>query len=184
MINNIHVGIDPGLSGGIAALLTSLEHKTPVLLGARRVKRWQLTKKAALIDVDEVMGFFRDYAPAGRIDSITIEQVASHPRQGVASTFTFGRATGTLEACAHIAMRAGHSGPNDVLRWVAPTKWKREVGLPVGADKRDSLALANKLYPEHAGTWGVLANDGLAEAALIATWRIANPRRLDAKAGL
>ena len=51
--------------------------------------------------------------------------------------------------------------------WVTPQVWKKYWGL--GRDKRDSLDLARTKFG--AGPdWGVLANDGIAEAALMASW--------------
>jgi len=88
--------------------------------------------------------------------------VHAMPRQGVTSSFSFGRATGAAETLA-ILTGAGTS-------WVEPRVWKKHHML--GPDKRRSLALAAELWPFMLDKklWGVLANEGIAEAALIARW--------------
>ena len=51
---------------------------------------------------------------------------------------------------------------------VAPAKWKRSVGLPVGATKNDSRLRAMELYPEVAASVALVKDDGRAEALLVA----------------
>ncbi len=49
---------------------------------------------------------------------------------------------------------------------VAPKRWKGAMDL--SKDKRESLAMASALFPDHSGSFKYLKDDGLAEAALLA----------------
>ena len=85
------------------------------------------------------------------------------PKQGVSSTFAFGMSTGIAEACALFAAA-------QMVR-VTPQQWKKHHGLV--KDKRASLNAAALRWPEWDG-WEILANDGAAEAALMAQWWLDN----------
>jgi len=92
-----------------------------------------------------------------KISAVVIEAVASRPGQGVVSVFSFGRATGAIECWA---MSMGVP-----VHWVTPAKWKGHFQL--SKDKRASLDRARLEFGE-SDRWTVLANDGIAEAGLIA----------------
>lgn len=151
------IGIDPGKSGGVAAVHNGAfidGIRTPILKHGKR----DLVGTAALDDwvdsLDEPIPYLR----------FMIEQVSAMPGQGVASMFNFGRHTGAVEGWA---LSYSHS-----VRWVTPQKWKRSYGL--SASKQASLDRAKLEFGENK-LWGVLANDGIAEAALIALWAERNP---------
>ena len=54
------------------------------------------------------------------------------PRQGVTSSFQFGRSFGSLETLAYLLSKR--------VDYVAPVVWKKYLGL--GASKKDSLDMA------------------------------------------
>jgi len=94
-----------------------------------------------------------------RIDVAVLESVHAMPKQGVSSSFSFGRNTGAVESLALIHAR--------VVNWVTPQRWKKHFGL--SKIKNESIVLAQEIY----GTrfyWDKLADDGVAEAALMAQW--------------
>src|SRR5262245_57279414 len=72
-----------------------------------------------------------------RPDFAIVERVAAMPKQGVASTFRFGSAYGTVLGCL-----AACGVP---VHLVAPTVWKRHFRL--GADKEEARALVIRLFP-------------------------------------
>jgi hypothetical protein len=78
------------------------------------------------------------------------------PRQGVVSSFSFGRATGAVETVALVMLAR--------VEWVTPSIWKKHFCL--GTHKRDSVDAAKLLLVRNY----ILAADGLCEAALIARW--------------
>jgi len=147
------LGIDPGFSGGLAVI----NHKGEWIDGMR-MPIYHLQKRE-MIDTRELTKFWASALGASGSNTIVIESVHSMPKQGVASTFKFGRAAGSVEAWA-LTMPCE-------MAFVTPQKWKKDMG--VKREKRSSLKLANDLFPEAGAVdWSVLRNDGIAEAALMA----------------
>lgn len=150
------VGIDPGKSGGIAAVDMDGQFvrgmRTPLLKHGKR----------DLVDSAALDGFTAE-DPA----VIVIEQVSAMPGQGVSSMFNFGRHTGAVESWA-LTWQVP-------VQWVTPAKWKKDFSLT--KDKRASLDRARLEFGSNP-LWDVLANDGIAEAALIALWWLKSNREL------
>ena len=143
------IGVDPGKSGGVAMIdaggrLVS-GRRMPILKHGKR----DLVDTAALYD----------WVDARQVDTIVLEQVSAMPGQGSVSGFNFGRHTGSVEGWALSNGCAVH--------WVTPGKWKKHFNL--SSDKRASLDRARLEFGEDP-RWQVLANDGIAEAGLIALW--------------
>ena len=149
----LFIGIDPGLSGGLA--FRSGEEMSvlpmPILTitkakGVRRVL--DLTALANLID-DKTKNKPRIH--------VFIERVASMPKQGVASMFSFGESYGAIKGII-----AANFLP---MTLVTPQTWKSK--LKVSSNKDDARYRASQLMPRFAHLWARRADDGLAEAALI-----------------
>jgi crossover junction endodeoxyribonuclease RuvC len=88
-----------------------------------------------------------------------IEQVHSMPRQGVSSTFTFGRAFGAVEGAIE-ALKIPQTG-------LTPQTWKKRLGLPTG-DKDGARRYAQRRWPDF-DYWRTKANgQAVADAACIA----------------
>lgn len=161
--SSVVIGIDPGMSGGIALL----SRRTGNLVDCMRMPLLDIGKRQ-LIDVNAISDMVSKLDVDWPVSvHIVLEAVHSMPAQGVASTFKFGRAAGSVEAWA--LRRAGNTN----VSFVSPRKWKGDLKLT--SDKRSSLAMAALLWPEPPGTikgkpvsWDVLRNDGIAEAALVA----------------
>jgi crossover junction endodeoxyribonuclease RuvC len=82
------------------------------------------------------------------------------PRQGVASSFNFGKSYGIV---------LGVLGALDVpVTHPTPAAWKKAMG--VTADKASSRRRATDLWPAMSGTFARVKDDGRAESALIARW--------------
>lgn len=147
-----YLGIDPGLSGGLA-LIETKEGAPPVFIAGLRVPTIKNRGKN-LIDARKVFAWMTDL---GRIDQAVIEQVGARPAQGSVSIFTFGRATGAVEGLAQVLA--------DTVIWETPAVWKRDLGL--GKEKQGSLDLCRLRFGD-AFTFRALVDDGVAEAALLA----------------
>ena len=148
----IVVGIDPGLTGGIA-FIEQLREKAPTCLGAFDVPAVGADAKRR-VDVREVLRLIQAHKPEHGF----IERAGAMPKDGVASAFKYGRATGALEASV--------LGSLVRLTVIEPNVWKKRFGL-LKRKKEDSRLRAVQLFP--SVPW--FANKGdhnRAEAALIA----------------
>ena len=94
---------------------------------------------------------------------VALEAQQAMPKQGVSSTFTTGQGFGRLEG-----LLTGLQIPYEVVR---PQRWMREMGIPVGADKRKHVEVAQSMYPlaPLTGPRGKLL-DGRGDALLLAVW--------------
>jgi crossover junction endodeoxyribonuclease RuvC len=146
------LGIDPGLNGGLALLSSiMLEEAIDIPTHGEGTKR--------RVDAAALLRFIQAWSP----DAAFIERAQSMPGQGVASTFNYGRAVGTLEAvitCARVP-----------LTIVEPSKWKKHFGLPGGAkNKENSRQRAIQLFPDRSHFFVRKMDHQRAEAALIALY--------------
>lgn len=152
------IGVDPGLSGAIAVcvngVLREVADLPTVLVGGGSVKRQ--------IDPAALAAIIRDWRARYGVDSemAAIERVASRPKQGVASVFSLGHSAGIIAGVV-----AALGVPSAM---VAPQVWKRAYML--GKDKAEARAMASGLFPDHAGKWARVKDDGRAEAALLARY--------------
>lgn len=146
----IVLGIDPGIIGGWAVVdngkLVSAGELPVAGEGAQRMVSAPLMR--ALI-------------PQFRPDQAVVERVGAMPKQGVSSTFRFGRAVGIVEGVI--------GGASIPVLHVQPAVWKRHFGL--GPDKEAARQRAIETWPEMADLLFSRKKDhGAAEAALIALW--------------
>ena len=98
---------------------------------------------------------------AFKIDISIIEKVHAMPRQGVTSSFQFGRSFGSLETLAYLLSQR--------VDYVAPAVWKKYLG--VGSSKKDSLDMARLKFGKNE-VWEKKTNDGIAEASLLVLYWI------------
>jgi crossover junction endodeoxyribonuclease RuvC len=150
----ICIGIDPGLTGALAFLGHRGEflavEDIPTMArgtGKRQVNPRELREiiqfRAGDYDKNEVM--------------IMIERVAAMPSQGVTSMFNFGHTAGMIEG---VVAAMGFS-----YDFAAANFWKKDAGL-LGKDKKESRAMAIRLFPE--ASLHRVKDEGRAEALLIA----------------
>ncbi|MCH7888330.1 MAG: hypothetical protein IIA00_03525 [Proteobacteria bacterium] len=153
----IILGIDPGLGGALAFLDPGNEVDIdlvdmPILRLARGRKarrELDLSTLARLID-DRAAGIAHAF----------VELAGARPGQGVASMFNYGRTYG-----ATLGILAANFIPTTT---VAPTRWKRSLGVPAAKD--GARARAGELLPRAACRWPLVGHAGRAEAALIALY--------------
>jgi len=95
---------------------------------------------------------------------VAIEKVHSMPRQGVASSFRFGQAYGTM---------LGYFSSHPITK-VTPQAWKKHFGIngkkTPKEGKEAALALAIELWPHQVDYFTRKKDADRAEAALIALW--------------
>jgi crossover junction endodeoxyribonuclease RuvC len=150
---NRTIGIDPGVTGGIAIL------EGDVLLAVDPLPtRARLHGSGMQIDGAELRSWIMEHRQGHPCVAI-LEAVSSRPGQGVRSVFNFGHCLGTIEGVL--------SALGVPYQLVNPSAWKRRAGL-TGKDKATSRSLAMQLFPDHAERFKRVKDDGLAEAALIA----------------
>jgi hypothetical protein len=148
----VYIGIDPGLGGAVAFVKGDVAsvYDAPVSNGTKR---------------DYLVGGMRDLFAMADADDCraVIEQVHAMPRQGVSSTFRFGRGLGLWEGLL--------AGMDISYELVTPQRWRKGLGIPNGADKAASRVCAQRLFTTLAGQLARVKDDGRAEALLLAEWR-------------
>lgn len=143
-----YMGVDPGGSGAIAVIDRYGNVKT-------------VKNKETEADVSE---FVKEHAQT--IELCVIERVNAMPKQGVSSTFKFGRSFGFL-----IGLLTAHKVPYEL---VTPVVWQNAMKCRSGGDKNVTKAAAQRLFPNEKITHAT------ADAILMAEYakRLANERNL------
>lgn len=141
------MGVDSGNSGAVAFFFPS--HHDRVSVDDFPLAHGQICG-------GQLYDRIRQMAP----DVAIVELVHAMPGQGVSSTFTFGRAFGTVVG---VIQAAGVP-----LHFVSPRKWKNHFGL--SSDKEASRELALRLFPKTQEHFRLKKHHGRAEAALIALY--------------
>lgn len=132
------LGIDPGKSGAIAMVEPGVDV-------------WDMPATPA-----DLAALLKTFDPA--YTRVYLEQAQAMPKQGVSSTFGYGRDFGVILG---VLATVGLSH-----RLVTPAVWKRQMG--VTADKSAARAMAQRLFP--SASLGRVKDHGRAEALLIAEW--------------
>jgi hypothetical protein len=140
MAGGLVIGIDPGLSGAVAALAGSgrvvAVDDTPTFWarsgGSRR----------RAYDVAAMRGLLARHVVDGALVHAVIEHQQAMPRQGVTSMFSTGFGYGLW-----VGLLAGLGVPHTV---VAPRKWQIVMLAGHGDPKARALLAASRLFPELA----------------------------------
>lgn len=147
----LHIGIDPGASGGIAFIPDNLPSRA-----------WAVKMPETLADLWDVFHQMDNGDWTRYQIHACLEKVHSMPGQGVASSFKFGQGFGHLE----MALTAARIP----FTYVTPQKWQKEMQCLTGGDKNVSKARAQQLFPH------IKITHALADALLIAEFcRRTNP---------
>ena len=158
----MHVGIDCGISGAVAAIdakgrIISLQD-----IPAVSVKIGKRTRTAycdgPMATMMEALVFLKS---AGGDVQVTIENLHAMPRTGSVGGFSQGMGLGLW-----LGILAVLRVP--VTR-VEPARWKRDLLIPAGADKNASIVRALQLFPS-CPDLGRKRDHNRAEALLIAEW--------------
>ena len=136
----IYLGIDPGCSGGIAAIIPNVVEP--------------FTLKLADKTETDVREWLEEFDPTECL--AVIEAVASSPQMGVKSAFTFGRSYGFLRGLL--------VGRRIAFVEARPQAWQKALGCLTKGDKNISKARAQQLFP------AVKVTHATADALLLATY--------------
>jgi len=150
------IGIDPGLSGGIA-ILDDLKifdiYDMPIMSEGKKNKN-QLNS-AQLVNIIR-----KNLIPNG-YTFIIVEQVSAMPGQGVTSMFNFGQTFGSIKGiCAAL---------NLPIFFVRPAKWKKHFDL-INSSKDASRTKVIEMYPSISPRLSKKKDVNKADAILIARY--------------
>lgn len=176
------VGIDPGLKGGLVYATGRIGQAPEAKMASRmpttedEARQFVSGGTRHLIDVWKVIHFMNNALHAtkqqGREGSLSciIERAQAMPKQGVSGMFNYGFNHGLCTAVAMLTCDAKGANLGGGVYTVRPNVWKSDLGLE-GGSKDASRRLATEIY----GTdkpWKMKRDEGVAEAALIAFWRL------------
>ena len=161
------IGIDPGLSGGVAILKKNKVldlFDMPVMPEGKKNKRQlnsaQLAKiiKDSIINNEEVV--------------VIVEQVNAMPGQGVTSMFNFGQTFGAIKGiCAALGLP---------IFFVRPAKWKKHFEL-INSSKDSSRTKAIEMYPNLSNDLSKKKDVNKSDAILIARYHYETRSQEDPK---
>ena len=127
------IGIDPGLSGGIAVLddLKIFDMFDMPIMSEGKKNKNQLNS-AQLVNIIK-----KHILPNGET-FVIVEQVSAMPGQGVTSMFNFGQTFGSIKGiCAALGLP---------IFYVRPAKWKKHFEL-INSSKDASRTKVIEMYP-------------------------------------
>lgn len=158
----VYVGLDPGMTGGLAAVSESGE-----LLSVAAMPR--VNGSTGPQDYHAIKEWFVSVKKLGKVEA-ALEKISVRPGEGVKSTLTAGTNWGFLKGML-VAIGARYIEPT-------PQSWKKTLGLPKRSGKErkkgkeDAVVLATQLFPGINLTPGRkrVPHDGMADAVLIAEY--------------
>ena len=150
----IIIGIDPGLSGGIAVLdnnkVLDLFDMPVMADGKKNKKQLNSALLAKLI---------KESTSNSSESAVIVEQVNAMPGQGVTSMFNFGQTFGAIKGiCATLELP---------IFFVRPSKWKKHFEL-INSSKDASRTKAIEMYPHLAEKLSKKKDVNKSDAILIA----------------
>ena len=150
------IGIDPGLSGGIAVLENNKVlniFDMPVMSEGKKNKR-QLNSAQLVVLIKENIRPHEEVV-------VVVEQVNAMPGQGVTSMFNFGQSFGILKGiCSAMQLP---------MYFVRPAKWKKYFGL-IKSEKDASRTRAIEMFPYFSSELSKKKDSNKADAILIASF--------------
>lgn len=146
------IGVDPGLSGAIAAIDDDGLHLYEMPVLEYTVTGGKIRKEVNCGKVREILRKFDER-------QAYMELISGYGSQAF-TEFRFGEAYGMMKACMALT-----STPYAL---VPPRTWKKYFGLT--RDKDHARELAQQKFPERAKSFARKKDDGKAEAALIALY--------------
>jgi crossover junction endodeoxyribonuclease RuvC len=155
----IYIGIDPGLNGAVGVIGEQagtgcpkvFDTPTMVVSGVKDKRVYNTAAMALLL---------KPFSTENVL--VVLESVHSMPKQGVASSFSFGQGLGMWQGII-----AALGLP---LEMPSPQRWKKEIMADQGKDKDASRYKAIQLFPSLALRLTRVKDDGRAEALLMAEY--------------
>lgn len=159
------LGIDPGISGALAALdhngrLVVLDMPTRTRAGSGRTRNE--------IDPRRMLHMLRDLVPAGESPIVVMEDMHAFMGDGerVGSMASQASLAATKAVISAVFEIAGHT-----THLITPQRWQKFYGIKKREDettKQQSLRIARELYGN--AFCPLQKHDGRADAILIARW--------------
>ena len=150
------IGIDPGLSGGIAILEDNKIKEIfdmPVMSDGKKNKRQLNSALLAQLIKDNIKDIENTI--------MVVEQVNAMPGQGVTSMFNFGQTFGAIKGiCAALCLP---------IFFVRPAKWKKHFEL-INSSKDASRTKVIEMYPSIAEKLSRKKDVNKSDAILIARY--------------
>jgi Holliday junction resolvasome RuvABC endonuclease subunit len=125
-VRQVCIGIDPGKSGAIAAVVT---HNQDTFIHWHKLDSTEADTWVFLDELDNGDG--NTFA--------VIEKVGATPQMGVTSAFTFGKSAGFL-----LGILTASQIP---FEYVTPQTWQKSMGCMSKGDKNVTKAAAQRLFP-------------------------------------
>ena len=150
------IGIDPGLSGGIA-ILDDLKifdiYDMPIMSEGKKNKN-QLNS-AQLVNI------IKKNIISNGDTFLIVEQVSAMPGQGVTSMFNFGQSFGVIKGiCSAMELP---------IFYVRPAKWKKHFNL-INSEKDASRTKVIEMFPRISNKLSRKKDNNKADAILIAQY--------------
>lgn len=159
----ITVGIDNGISGGIAMFDVETNELQVMPMPVVKVAKAKGFKNEYNISV--IIQMLKNQ----RINLAVLEKAQAFPGQGSVSMFSVGRCFGIMEG-----ILAGLGIPYMVVH---PKSWQKRMfeGVPhgTGQSKQASILVAQRLFPNTrfvTGEKSIKLHDGMSDAALMAVY--------------
>ncbi|MBL6857098.1 MAG: crossover junction endodeoxyribonuclease RuvC [Pelagibacteraceae bacterium] len=150
------IGIDPGLSGGIAILENDKVKEIfdmPVMSDGKKNKRQLNSALLAQLIKENIKDIDNS--------AMVVEQVNAMPGQGVTSMFNFGQSFGAIKGiCAALKLP---------IFFVRPAKWKKHFEL-INSSKDASRTKVIEMYPSIAEKLSKKKDVNKSDAILIARY--------------
>ena len=150
------IGIDPGLSGGIA-ILDDLKicdiFDMPIMSEGKKNKNQLNSAQLVNLITKHIIKKDETY--------VIVEQVSAMPGQGVTSMFNFGQTFGSIKGiCAALGLP---------IFYVRPAKWKKHFEL-INSSKDASRTKVIEMYPSISSRLTKKKDVNKADAILIARY--------------
>ena len=150
------IGIDPGLSGGIAILDDSKIFDIfdmPIMSEGKKNKNE--------LNSAQLVNIIKRHILPNKETFVIVEQVSAMPGQGVTSMFNFGQTFGSIKGiCAALGLP---------IFYVRPAKWKKHFEL-INSSKDASRTKVIEMYPSISSRLTKKKDVNKADAILIARY--------------
>lgn len=170
----IVVGMDTDAKGSVAIL--DCRNRSKPLLDVyaipNRYNQLKSGSKRIEIVFPALVAIMVELISSVPVDKVYLEEQWSRPKQGVASTFGFGRTFGDCRSATAAGLLASGVRLDDVesrIVFVPGADWKPAMRLD--NDKSRAIALANSVFPNCAHAWKKTSlHTSAAEASLLALY--------------
>lgn len=128
------LGIDPGGSGAIAAMIEDLGTKLIEVQDMPTMKEGKRTR----LDPIALRDMLKEFdSRLGGLDLIAVEKVGAVPRDSALTAFSFGHSVGALMACLALTL------PRARLELIGPQRWRNALPFKIKTGEKATLEQAS-----------------------------------------